>query len=146
MQGRHQSRYFVWKSYYLHLFDKLLTCYCTSSFWICIVFVSYFYRIIKIIHSQKHPSTAKSVVLGSFYDFSAEILSSTEVAKYLDFGSSNWKHLLLKNFIVGMCWWVPSQIVFWVLSPIHLLLKYFDWWKLFRMPCPSCGIVFQYLQ
>ena len=41
------------KFYYLFLFDKLLTYYCSSSFLTCIVL-----GLIKIIHSQEHPSTA----------------------------------------------------------------------------------------
>ena len=74
------------KSCYLHLFNKQLTSYCSSSFLICIVL-----GLTKIINSQEHQSTGvlKSMALAFFCNLSAENLSRTEVAKYLTFLSPN---------------------------------------------------------
>ena len=115
--------------------------------------------LIKIINSQEHQSTGvlkslkktlKLVLLAFFSDLSDENLSRTEVVKYLTFLSSNWKfyqkHFLMENYVVDMHWWVPSQMIYRVLAPILLLLKYFSWWNLFCMPCSSCGMFYQYLQ
>ena len=137
------------KFYYLHLFDKLLTRYCSSTFLICIVL-----GLIKIIKSGSSihrcfeiiKKTLKPVHLAFFCDLSAENPSRIEVAKYLTFLSPNWKfylkHFLIKNYVVDMHWWVPSWIIYWVLAPILLLLKCFSWWNLFCVSCSSCGMFY----
>ena len=72
------------------LLDKLLTYYCSSSFLIFIVLYLYSQSGAAIHRSfQNIKKTLKSVVLAFFCDFSADNLSSAEVAKYLALGSSN---------------------------------------------------------
>ena len=91
--------------------------------------------------------TLKSVVLVFFWDLSAENLSRTDVAKYLTFLSSNWKfcrkHFLMKNYVVDMRWWVPSQIIYWVLAPVLLLLKILAGESFFAclVPLVACFII-----
>ena len=110
---------------------KFKTYYCSSSFLICIVFC-----LTKVIHSQEYPSTAVLKILKMhwnllfwpfFCDFSPENLSRTSCKIYRFSVLLNWKfyreYLLMKNYKVDMLFWVPSQQIFWVLAPIHVLLN-----------------------
>ena len=123
----HQSRFFISsRFYYLLLIDKLLTCFCSSSFLTCIIF-GYYLNYLQSgasIHNffENIKKALKSVVLAFLCDFSTENLSRTE-ATNISFSCYRIKSLTENTFL----WRVTK------LTCIGYLLvdKFFGFWHQF---------------